>query len=177
VTTSRHLSVIIGTKFPAGHTKHGHRTRSSGSKRRSACPGGIPRLLAIRLNRFTRVSPRQRLSPNGLPRPACVRMFDRLAVSQRDSNPRRRENAHSHAELGAGPRALINRELGAPWPAAASPDHRQLDSFRSVRPYRRRRARPCPCRLTRPCRVGAGYRGRDVERQTTGSSAGQPGLR
>jgi hypothetical protein len=60
---------------------------------------------------------------------------------------------------------------------AASLDHRQLDSFRSVRPCRRRRARPCPCRLTRPCRVGAGYRGRDVERQTTRSSAGQLGLR
>ncbi len=31
-----------------------------------------------------------------------------------------------------------------------------------VFPVMRWRARPCPCRLTRPCCVGAGYRGGDV---------------
>src|SRR2546422_3942971 len=39
--------------------------------------------------------------------------------------------------------------------ATASLDHRQLYSFRSVRPCRRRRARPCPCGLTRPSAVSA----------------------
>jgi len=38
--------------------------------------------------------------------------------------------------------------------AAGLLDHRQLDSFRSARPCRRRRARPCPVGSPEPCRVG-----------------------